>query len=344
MGGIYGLIALGIVIVNKATGVFNFAHGWMMVVGGMIFWSFFTVNDINIVVAFVLSLATVFMALTTGGYYALMEGRNLAIGAGVVVLLTLGMVIGGGELRWIHAIIGTITGATLVGLAVERFAIRPLIGQPLFTAILMTLAVGFVLQGITQMIWGSVELNLPVFIDAETGSKFKPIRLDAFQEMLDGIVIIRVEFVIAFVLALLAFGAFLLFFRYTNIGLAMRAVAENQQLAESVGLRVRVILAVVWVIATLLAATAGVLIGGATAISSNMWLIVLRVFPAVLLGGLESVGGALVGGLVIGLVEEFGKLLFANQVGTDLAPYLVLMIVLVIRPDGLFGEKRIERI
>jgi branched-chain amino acid transport system permease protein len=146
-------------------------------------------------------------------------------------------------------------------------------------------------------------------------------------------------------LGLAAFAVFVVFFRYTSIGLAMRAVSENQQLAQSVGLRVRVILAVAWGIAALLAATAGMLQGGATTLSLNLPFIVLRAFPAVLLGGLESIGGALLGGIVIGVTEEMADLLFrGSQVGTELAPYVVLMIVLVIRPEGLFGQKRIERI
>jgi branched-chain amino acid transport system permease protein len=126
----------------------------------------------------------------------------------------------------------------------------------------------------------------------------------------------------------------------------MRATAENQQLAQSVGLRVRFILAVAWGIAALLAMVAGVLQGGATSLNLNMRFLALRAFPAVLLGGLESVGGALVGGLLIGLVQELSSTLFGTgtQVGTEFMPYLVLMIVLIVRPDGLFGEKRIERI
>ena len=141
---------------------------------------------------------------------------------------------------------------------------------------------------------------------------------------------------------------------YAALGLAaaafvalagMPADIVPQKLAQSVGLRVRVILGVAWAIAALLATVAGVLQGGATSLSLNMPLLALRAFPAVLLGGLESVPGALVGGLIIGLVQEYANLLFpGTQAGTELAPYLVLMVVLVIRPDGLFGQKRIERI
>ena len=341
VGGVYGLVALGIVVINKASGVFNFAHGWMMVVGGMIFWSFFTVSDISIAGAGLLATATMLMIMTTVSYRKLLERRNLLITAGGAVALTALMTVGGIEWQWLHALTGSFAGAILTGLAVERFTIRPLIGQPLFTAVLMTLAVAEVLHGLTQIAWGTVELNLPVFVDPETNSRFKPIRLEAF----DGLAIIRVELVIAFVLALLAFIGFILFFRYTSVGLAMRATSEDQQLAQSVGLRVRVILAITWAVAAFLASIAGVLQGGAVGLSLNISFVALRVFPAVLLGGLESITGALVGGIIIGIVEQFGTLINSSeQVGTNLAPYVVLMLVLVIRPDGLFGEKRIERI
>ncbi len=345
VGGVYGLVALGIVVINKASGVFNFAHGWMMVVGGMIFWSFFTVSEISLAGAGLLSAATMLMIMTTVSYRDLLKQRNLAITAGGALALTALMTVGGIELRWLHALVGTFAGAILTGLAVERFTIRPLIGQPLFTAVLMTLAVAEVLHGVTQIAWGTVELNLPVFVNPQTNSRFKPIRLEAFREALDGLAIIRVELVIAFVLALLAFIGFILFFRYTSVGLAMRATSEDQQLAQSAGLRVRVILAITWAVAAFLASIAGVLQGGAVGLSLNISFVALRVFPAVLLGGLESITGALAGGIIIGIVEQFGTLLNSSeQVGTNLAPYAVLMLVLVIRPDGLFGQKRIERI
>ncbi len=345
VGGVYGLVALGIVVINKASGVFNFAHGWMMVLGGMIFWSFFTVSEISVPGALLLSAATMFMVMTTASYRSLLQRRNLGMAAGGALLLTVLMTIGGIQWQWLHALTGTVAGAILTGLAVERFTIRPLIGQPLFTAVLMTLAVAEVLHGVTQIIWGTVELNLPIFVDPATNSRFKPIRLDALRETLGGLAIIRVELVIAFVLAIIAFVGFILFFRYTSVGLAMRATSEDQQLAQAVGLRVRVILAITWAAAAMLASIAGVLQGGAVGLSLNISFVALRVFPAVLLGGLESVSGALVGGIIIGIVEQFGTLINSSeQAGTNLAPYVVLMLVLVIRPDGLFGEKRIERI
>ena len=192
-----------------------------------------------------------------------------------------------------------------------------------------------------------MQINLPIFAELNPlgmPQRLAPIRIDAV-ESLGGTIIVDRAFLIAFVLALVAFTAFVLFFRFTNVGLAMRGTAENQQLAQSVGLRVRSILAAAWAIAALLATVGGVLLGGATSLTVTLPFVALRAFPAVLLGGLESIAGALVGGLVIGLTEQYATLLFpGTQAGEQLAPYVVLMIVLILRPEGLFGQKRIERI
>lgn len=344
VGGIYALIALGIVIVNKASGVFNFAHGWLMLLGGLLFYSFFSVagGQISPLAAIALPLVTLIMVVTTARWKDLLTPRALAIVVGGTAISAI-VLLGTSGVPLLRAVIGAHFGAVLAGLMVERFAIRPLIGQPLFTMVLMTLALSEVLHGITQMVWGSVEIPLTVFGGLRELGVPNTYRIDA--EALGGTIIVRPELLVAFVLALAAFAIFVLFFRYTSVGLSMRATAENQKLAQSTGLRVRTILAVTWAIAAILAGTAGALQGGATSLSLNLPLLALRAFPAVLLGGLESVGGALVGGLVIGLVQEYGNLLFpGTQAGTDLAPYVVLMVVLIIRPDGLFGQKRIERI
>ena len=349
VGGVYALIALGIVIINKSSGVFNFAHGWMMLIGGLIFYSFFVASEISVLAAAALSLITVVLVLTTLGTGSLRQPRYLLGGLAAVVVLTAMMTVRLPEnsLSWLHAITGAVVGSVMLGLLIERFTIRPLIGQPLFTAILMTLAVSEVLRGMTQLTWGSVQMNLPVFTELNPlgiPQRVAPVRIDA-TETLGGMIIIDKAFLFAFVLALVAFVLFVLFFRFTNVGLAMRAVAESQPLAQSVGLRVRSVLAAAWAIAALLATVGGVLLGGATNLSLTLPFVALRAFPAVLLGGLESIAGAFVGGLVIGLTEQYATLLFpGTQVGEQLAPYVILMIVLVIRPDGLFGQKRIERI
>jgi branched-chain amino acid transport system permease protein len=344
VGGIYSLIALGIVVINKASGVFNFAHGGMMLLGGLIFYSFFSSGQVSPLAAGALATLTVLLTLTMTTWRDLLKPRQVLIGVAAIIALTAVMSINGQELKLVRAIAGAATGAVLLGLVIERFTIRPLIGQPLFAMVLMTLAIGRLLQGFTQLTWGSVELPLQVFTNPD-GTGFSTIKLTDLQETLGGVVIIKPELLIAFGLALASYVAFVLFFQFTNVGLAMRATAENQRLAQSIGLRVRGILAIAWAIAALLATIGGVLQGGVTNLSSNLPLLALSAFPAVLLGGLESITGALVGGIIIGLLQEWANLLFqGTQAGTELAPYLVLMVVLVVKPDGLFGQKRIERI
>ncbi len=370
VGGIYALVGLGIVVVTKASGVFNFAHGFMMVIGGMIFWTFFTTSEVTVGVipAALLAFATVFMWLTiiiekpdgeiweaqaknpvgriiiAIGIPQLLKTENLMKLIGGTIILAALMTFGGAGWKWVHSVVGTITGSILLGLVIERFTIRPLVGQPLFAMVLMTLAVAEVLQGFVQFSWGPLERTLPIFDVFKDYGIPAPIRLD-YRPALDGIIIIRTELLIAFFIAILAVVGFIIFFRYAQTGLAMRAVSEDQQLAQSVGLRVREILAIVWGIAALLAGMAGVLAGGATSMTPAVGIIAFRAFPAVLLGGLESIEGVLVGGIVIGLVEQWANLLFPGiQAGPELAPYLVLMVVLIIRPEGLFGEKLIERI
>lgn len=346
VGGVYSLVSLGIVIVNKASGVFNFAHGYMMLLGGLIFHAFFSVSQVDPVAAFLFSVFVAMMIATMNGWGELRDPKKLVAGAVGTAVLTGILLLPGQDLQIIRAFVGGLLGAAALGLAVERFTIRPLIGQPLFTAVMMTLAISEVLHGITQMVWGSVEIPLPVFESLKRAGLPARLTIEGEGTWLDvPRIVINIELIIAFGLAVVAFLGFVAFFRFTNVGLAMRATAENQQLAQSVGLRVRVILAVAWAIAALLAAIAGIAQGGATNLSQNLPGVAFYAFPAVLLGGIESISGAFVGGIVIGLVQEVGKRLFPGlQVDTELAPYLVLMLVLVIRPDGLFGQKRIERI
>lgn len=345
VGGIYSLVALGIVIINKASGIFNFAHGYMMYFGALAFYSFFTVADINVYAAAGLAGAASLFAITTDTWRDIRDVRKLGMAAAATVVLTILMTIGGPELRMMRSIVGAIVASVLVGFIIERLTIRPLISQPLLTIILMTLAVDRVLSGLTQLLWGSIDRPLTIFTGIDKIGIPSVIRIEASNFLFEGQVRIRGDLLVGFGLALLAFTVFVLFFRFTSVGLSMRATAENQQLAQSIGLRVRVILAIAWAIAALLAMIAGVLQGGATNIGRGMPGLALLAFPAVLLGGLESVAGALIGGLVIGLVQEWANLLFpGTEAGTQLAPYVILMVVLIIRPDGLFGQRRIERI
>ena len=351
LGGIYAIVALGIVLINKASGVFNFAHGGLMMIISFIFFSFFSTAEITVGVAVLLATATVILLITMNDWKDLRQPRNIGIGILAVAILTVLMTVGGIEQRWLHAFVGAICGAILLGFMIERFTIRRLIGQPVFTAVMVTLAIGEFLDGLTKLIWGAQPRSLVVFGEPHP---FLPGQLVRLQNpivieapALGGDILIDQPKLFAFIASIIAFIVFWLFFRYTSIGLSMRAISENQQLAEAVGLRLRAILAITWAIAAVLAGIAGILTIGASDSSSldaNLQFVALRVFPAVLLGGLESIGGALVGGLIIGLSEEWAKLLFSGNVAEQLTPYVVLMVILVFRPEGLFGEKRIERI
>lgn len=362
LGGIYAIIALGIVVINKASGVFNFAHGAMMMISGYAFFAFFTSNNISIVAALILSITAVLMVVTTGNINDLRK-PNVLIGSFLTIvalsfLMTFSIessfTIAGLEitsLGWINAIAGAVTATILIGLIIERFTIRPLIGQPIFAAVMVTLALAEVLGGLTTLIWGTQPKNLVIFgaQNAFTGGYVRiqeKITIPTTSFLGEDLLIDQPR-LFAFLIAMVAFVGFFLFFRYTNIGLAMRATSEDQQLAESVGLRVRVILAVTWGIAAVLAGIAGILQAGSNAnstLDTNLQFMALRAFPAVLLGGLESIGGALVGGLILGLTESWAQTLFNTDISANLAPYVVLMVVLIIRPEGFFGEKRIDRI
>ncbi|MBO9308577.1 MAG: branched-chain amino acid ABC transporter permease [Chloroflexi bacterium] len=342
-GGIYALIALGIVIINKASGVFNFAHGYMMLLGALIFWTFFQNQELTPVVAFALSGALLTI-LSTGIRYPAAWTRSGRVAFIAAAWATVGFILLQTDNLFLRALVGTALGAALVGLLIERLTIRPLIGQPLFATVMMTLVVGEVLLGVTQLTWGSVDRSLPIFATVNAlglPQAYPPIRI---RDVLGGTVVIKTELLIAFGIAVAAFVGFVLFFRYTRLGLSMRATAENADLAQAVGLRVRAVLATAWAIASVLAALAATLYSSSTALSITMPGLALRVFPAVLLGGIESISGAFVGGIVIGVAEKLGTVYFGSDVGEQLIPFVVLMIVLIVRPSGLFGEERIERV
>ncbi len=291
VGGIYSLVALGLVLIYKASSIFNFAHGWLMLMGGLVCWSFF---------------------------------QQL------------------GWPLWV-SILAALVVAIIVGLITERVTLRPLIGQPVLTTIMMTLALAQLFQGIVMFIWGANPHPLPIFVN-DAGLPMPPLKLPT-AAFLGADIILKVQLVWSFVIAMIGFGIFAFFFRFTKTGLSMRAAAEDHQLAQSVGLSVRRIFGLAWAIAATVAAAAGIVQGAGTGLDPiAVPTMALRAFPAVLLGGLESVPGAIVGGLTIGVVETMTSGYIGTSTGQELAPFLVLMLVLIIRPDGLFGQKRIERI
>ena len=241
---------------------------------------------------------------------------------------------------WAAVLLAIIVMA-FVGLFIERLALRPMTGQPLLSIVLMTLGLAAFLDSLTALTFGiEPKNNFP--------APFSP--SDVFRIPFPGAfndtIILKKTLVAAFIVAVLAMVAFMLFFRLTRTGLAMRATAEDHELARSVGIKVPHIFGLSWAIAGIIATLGGVLLASQVGVSLSLSTVVLIAFPAVLLGGLDSFPGAIVGGIIVGLVAALAQASKVIEVrnAAEIAPYILLLIVLVIRPEGLFGQKRIERI
>ncbi|HFC11635.1 MAG TPA: branched-chain amino acid ABC transporter permease [Anaerolineae bacterium] len=233
-----------------------------------------------------------------------------------------------------------------LGFLIERFALRPMTGQPLLSIILMTLGLSQLFEGTATMLFGTQPKGFPSPITntKDWAIPIAPINGKSIV-FLNRITISPTRFT-TFVVAILVAVLFILFFNYTNIGLSMRATSENHELARSVGIKVPRVFGLSWAIAGMVATIGGILLAMLSGVSVNLALIALVAFPAILLGGLESFGGAILGGLAVGLVQTLVQASKYVEVrnSAEIAPYILLLIVLVIRPEGLFGQKRIERI
>ena len=230
------------------------------------------------------------------------------------------------------AVLLTLVASFGVGLLMEYIFIRRLIGQSHLSILIVTIAILQIVRGIIMMIWGVYGQSFPTFISTTPiiilGASIQPI------------------FVLATIAAIVLFTVFILFFKYTSIGVAMRATQDNQQVAQSVGISVKRVFGLTWGIASLTAAIAGVIVGTILSVSYSLDEYGLVSLPAIIMGGLESIPGALIGGLSLGVIEHFGAAYLGSWlVGADtVLPYIILLIILLIRPYGIFGEKRIERV
>lgn len=283
--------------------------------------------------------------LLTGGLYALIavsivmvykathvvslaHGQLLAFGA---LFFWIGFV-GLGLPLWLSLLLCIVLGA-LIGLAVERLTLRPLIGQPLFSAFLMTFAVFFVFDGIFQLILKGQAWGIPAFLPKGTTAI--------------GGISIPVGDSISFGIALIVFLLVVVVFQYTKVGLGMRATAEEHQLAQSVGINVRTIFSLVWILSAVVAAIAGVTLARVLEIYYPLPWVAVKGVVVALVGGLDSIPGALLGGLLLGFLENVAAGYLDPVVGggiKDVAAYVLLLFVLLVRPYGLFGLVRIERI
>ncbi len=266
------------------------------------------------------------------------QGQLLLLGA----LFTWWIAVDLGLPLWL-AILLSLALCALVGLLIERLALRPMTGQPLLSIVLMTLGLSQVLQGLALLLFGSTQRNFPqMFSTANPYRVITPL----VHEGKNIVLIFKQNLVWSFVAAILGVILIGAFFRFTRTGLAMRGTSEDHELAQSIGLRIHRIFGLSWGLAGVVAALGGVLLATSSGLDMSLSVVVLAAFPVVLLGGLESIPGTIVGGLIIGLSQG---IISATKVPiirnmTEIMPYILLLIVLLLRPEGLFGQKRIERI
>jgi branched-chain amino acid transport system permease protein len=232
------------------------------------------------------------------------------------------------------ALISAIVVAAVLGLLIERLALRPLVGQPELAIIMMTIALATVLEGLVTLIWGGEYKTYHGVLPTLT---LKLGQISVPPESLIGLMVSIVAVVLLMIL-----------FRYTKIGLAMRATAEDLQVVQSLGIRATTVYAVSWVIASVVGVIGGILLGGVSGVSMPLAEIGLKAFAVVLLGGVNSIGGAIVAGIIVGMLENLASgYLDPLLPGGGLAqvfPFVVMIVVLIFRPHGLFGMARIERI
>jgi branched-chain amino acid transport system permease protein len=279
-GVMYSLVALGFVLIYKASGVFNYAQGSMVL----------------------------FAALSFVGQI------ELGVPIWLAVLLTVAIMVA-------------------VAYAVERLVLRPLVNQEQIILFMATIGISFFLDGFGQQIWGSDVHTLSLGIPQD------PIFV--------GDVLINEFDLIAAIVAGSLVAALALFFQYTRIGRALRAVADDHQAAMSVGIPLEWIWVVVWSAAGIVALVAGIMWGSKLGVQFSVALVALKALPVLILGGFTSVPGAIVGGLIIGAGEKLSEVFLGPMLGGGIETwfaYMLAMLFLLIRPQGLFGEKIIERV
>ncbi len=273
-GCIYGLIALGFVLIYKATETVSFAQGELMMLGAF---------------------------------------------GGLVAMTMLGFPF------WL-AVPSAILAMALVGVLTERVIIRPVLGQPAFSIVMLTIGLGYVGRGLVTMIPN---------IGTETHTLPVPYKDQVWNV---GALVLNVEQMVVIASTVLLCGGLYALFRYSKLGIAMQASSQNQLAAYYMGIPVKTLNGLVWGLAAAVAAIAGLLLAPITFVHANMGFIGLKAFPAAVVGGFGSLPGAIVGGLIIGIVESLSGF-YLPEGFKDIAAYIVVLIMLVVMPNGLFGEK-----
>ncbi|MBW1786054.1 MAG: branched-chain amino acid ABC transporter permease [Deltaproteobacteria bacterium] len=290
-------------------------------------------------------LQLISMGLMEGGLYALLavsivlvykstqvaslaHGQILAFGA-----IFLYVFYGAMGLPFIIAILLAFVATGFMGLVIERATMRPLIGQPLFASFLVTFAVFMFFDGVFQLIIKGGSLSIPPFLPKGV--------------LILGGIKVPMGQLSTFIAALVLFGALGILFRYTKIGLGLRASSEDHQLAQSTGISVKQIFTIIWVISSMVACVAGIATASITDIYYTLPQMGIKGLIVALFGGLESIPGALIGGLLLGVLEYVSAGYLDPILGggvKEVAAYVMLLLILLIRPYGLFGLVRIERI
>jgi branched-chain amino acid transport system permease protein len=279
IGLLYGLSAMGFVMIYKSSSVVNFAHGELLAMGAFLFLVLTTWAGLPIPLAFLITLA----------------------------------------------------GSFVLGFAVERLFLRPLIGENLIFVIMLTVGLASIFKGLLLFVFGGNLHTYPEFLPEGLAITF-------------GTVFIPPVYVASSFIGIVFLVLFGLFFKYSPQGIFMRSVADNQTAALSLGVHVKKVFALSWAIAAMVAGMSGIVLGIINGINVHeISAIGLKVFPVVILGGLDSIGGAIIGGIIIGLLETFTGGYISPSL-KDVVPYVVLVFILLIKPYGLFGLKEIERV
>ena len=269
--------------------------------------------------------------------YKSTDAINFAQGEFVMMAALIGAVVVGFN---VSPIVGAIAAVVIVlavmigfGFALERVVLRPLLGRPIVAVIMATIGLASVLRGLTPIIFGGETRALPLPIPDDP-VVIGPATLPPIQVLGAGV-------------AILLFVGFNWFFKKSRMGVAMRAVADNQQVAQAMGINVERYFALAWAMAGIVSALGGIVWGSMLGVDVQIAVVGLKVFPVVILGGLDSIGGAMIGGLIVGLVESLASGYLDPYVGggtKDFAPYVLMILVLMFRPYGIFGRRQIERV
>ncbi len=256
------------------------------------------------------------------------QGELVLIGAYMALWLTVSL-----HIPFLLSFIITLIFAVLLGFAIERLFLRPMIGEPILSVIMLTIGLSVFLRGLVIILWGTeTRVFPPIFSE-------NPVKI--------GFVRISQVYLWSLVLSVIFLVIFTLFFKYTDIGIAMRATADDQTAALSMGISVKKVFAMAWAVAAVVAAVGGILLGNINGINISVAEFGLRVFPVVILGGLDSVPGAIIGGFTIGIIENLASGYLDPYFGggtREVTAFIILVIVLMIKPYGLFGLERIERV